>query len=153
MAIQADGKIVAVGSGGGRALPDHIDPRFALARYNSDGTLDATFGGDGKVMTDFSRMGGMGLAGWPSRRTARSSLSARRATAGLNPRFALARYNSDGTLDATFGGDGKVETDFTPRGDGAAGVAIQADGRIVAAGMANSGRSKIRVALARYLAQ
>ena len=74
-------------------------------------------------------------------------------SAGLNPRFALARYNSDGTLDATFGVDGKVETDFTPRGDGAAGVAIQADGRIVVAGMANSGRSKERVALARYLAQ
>ena len=48
MAIQADGKIVAVGTAG--------EPRrqFALARYNSDGTLDATFGGDGKVMTDFS---------------------------------------------------------------------------------------------------
>jgi len=44
-----------------------------------------------------------------------------------------------------------VMTDFTPRGDGAAGVAIQADGRIVAAGMANSGRSKMKVALARYL--
>ena len=68
-------------------------------------------------------------------------------------KFALARYNSDGTLDATFGVDGKVETDFTPRDDGAAGVAIQADGRIVAAGMANSGRSKMKVALARYLAQ
>ena len=67
-------------------------------------------------------------------------------------KFALARYNSDGTLDASFGVNGKVETDFTPRGDGAAGVAIQADGRIVAAGMANSGRSKMKVALARYLA-
>ena len=100
----------------------------------------------------FDGVWGVPPAGWPSRRTARSSLSARRDR-GLNPRFALARYNSDGTLDATFGGDGKVETDFTPRFDGAAGVAIQADGRIVVAGMANSGRSKTRVALARYLAQ
>ena len=75
------------------------------------------------------------------------------SSGSLNPRFALARYNRDGTLDATFSGDGKVRTDFTPRFDGAGGVAIQADGRIVAAGMANSGRSKTRVALARYLAQ
>ena len=67
-------------------------------------------------------------------------------------KFALARYSSDGTLDASFDVNGKLMTDFTPRGDGATGVAIQADGKIVAAGMANSGRSKMKVALARYLA-
>ena len=69
-------------------------------------------------------------------------------------RFALARYNSDGTLDASFGVNGKVETDFTALIDKATGVAIQADGRIVAAGIANQGvRSRAKVALARYLGQ
>ena len=68
LAIQADGKIVVAG-GAGYA-------RFGVARYNSDGTLDATFGVNGKVMTDFTS-GGTPPPGWPSRRTAGSSLSAR----------------------------------------------------------------------------
>jgi uncharacterized delta-60 repeat protein len=48
-AIQSDGKIVAVGSDGND---------FTLARYNTDGTLDASFGSAGKVATDFSGGGG-----------------------------------------------------------------------------------------------
>ncbi|WP_248783003.1 delta-60 repeat domain-containing protein, partial [Streptomyces exfoliatus] len=47
VAVQADGKIVAVGRAGG-AFRD-----FALARYNTDGSLDTTFNGDGRVTTDF----------------------------------------------------------------------------------------------------
>ena len=45
MAIQANGKIVAVGEDG--------DDDFALARYNPDGSLDPSFSGDGKQTTDF----------------------------------------------------------------------------------------------------
>jgi len=50
--------------------------------------------------------------------------------------FALSRYHRDGTLDATFGGDGKVVTDASAsrNGSGASAVAIDAAGRIVAAG-------------------
>ena len=151
VAIQADGKIVAVGTAG-----QNFDNKFALARYNSDGTLDASFGGDGKVRTDFS-------AGWDGASGVAVQADGRIVAAGVaaaaagphhgDTKFALARYNSNGTLDATFGGGGKVITDFTPREDEAFGVAIQADGRIVAAGMANGGRSKMKVALARYLAR
>ena len=57
------------------------------------------------------------------------------AGSGLDTKFALARYNSDGTLDASFGVKGKVMTDFTSGGDSATGVAIQADGKIVAVGI------------------
>ena len=63
MAIQADGKIVAVGARG--------DGDFALARYNTDGTLDPSFSGDGKQTTNFA--GFDQASGWRSRRTARSS--------------------------------------------------------------------------------
>ena len=50
VAIQADGKIVAAGSG----FPAQVRPLdFALARYNRDGTLDSTFGDGGKVLTTF----------------------------------------------------------------------------------------------------
>jgi hypothetical protein len=63
--------------------------------------------------------------------------------------FALARYNSNGSLDTTFSGDGKVTTDFAGSFDEAYAVAIQGDGKIVAAGLAEvSGFGDF--ALARY---
>ena len=88
--------------------------KFALARYNSDGTLDATFGGGGKVMTDVSA--------WDVAYGVAIQADGKIVVAGSSRsqgRFALARYDSDGTLDASFGVNGKVETDFTPRADGA----------------------------------
>lgn len=69
---------------------------------------------------------------------------------GANPKFAVVRYNSDGTLDTTFSGDGKVFTDFTSKWDFADSVLIQGDGNIVAVGAAGGINPKF--ALARYLA-
>lgn len=108
---------------------------FALARYNSDGSLDTTFGSGGKVSTDFAvtfdvassvaiqadgkivAAGGSNTAGFPE------------------GDFALARYNTDGSLDTSFGTAGKVTTDlFGFFGDLAFDVVIQADGKIVAVG-------------------
>ena len=68
VAIQADGRIVVVGAAGQR----HDDPKFVLARYNSNGTLDASFGVNGKVETDFTAWGDE-PTGWRSRRTGGSS--------------------------------------------------------------------------------
>jgi hypothetical protein len=65
-----------------------------------------------------------------------------------NSAFALARYNTDGTLDISFGGDGRVVTNLTPKGDAAWGVVIQDDQRIVAAGDAGLGTSNSRFAVA-----
>ena len=62
--------------------------------------------------------------------------------------FALARYNPNGSLDTSFSGDGKQTTDFGGVGDGATGVALQADGKIVAVGSSRSGGGDF--ALARY---
>jgi uncharacterized delta-60 repeat protein len=146
-AIQSDGKIVAAGGAGGGG------GRFALARYDTDGTPDATFGGDGKVITNFTN-------GSDSAQGVAIQADGKIVAAGdvshVTPdgftvgRFALARYNTDGTLDTTFGGDGKVTTNFTNEFDGAAAVAIQADGQIVAAGSANAFGSGVMFALARY---
>src|SRR5262249_19564603 len=66
-----------------------------------------------------------------------------------NNRFVLARYESDGTLDNTFDSDGKVTTDFGGDGAAAYAVAIQSDGKIVAAGYMNQG-TDYNFALARY---
>jgi serralysin len=141
VAIQADGKIVAAGESFPSSAPY---ANFALARYNPHGTLDTTFGGDGKVTTGF---------------TARSDDSAdsvalqangKIVSAGFSrDRFALARYTSQGKLDATWGGDGKVTTHFADRStDSADAVTIQADGKIVTAG--DSSLTNDRFALARY---
>ena len=64
--------------------------------------------------------------------------------------FALARYNPDGSLDTSFSGDGKRRTDFGGD-DEANGVALQADGRIVAVGRGLGLDGTSDFALARYL--
>jgi len=145
IAIQGDGKILAAGWTNVSGTQD-----FALARYNTNGTLDSTFGGgSGKVTTDFAS------------RTDSASAVAMQAdgkivVAGLaffsssDMSFALARYNSDGSLDTTFDVDGKVTTDFAPGSEGAEAVAIQADGKIVVAGSASFSGGVSDFALARY---
>ncbi|HET6771374.1 MAG TPA: delta-60 repeat domain-containing protein [Actinomycetota bacterium] len=127
VAIRADGKIVAAGQARVSGSDD-----FALARYNTDGSLDTTFGGDGKVTTDFA--GGSDLAHGVAIQADGKIVAAGEALVSGTLDFALARYNTDGSLDTTFDGDGKVTTDFAGDFDVALAVAIQGDGKIVAAG-------------------
>ncbi len=80
--------------------------------------------------------------GWRSRPTARSSrLASRRGRPPRSGDFALVRYNTNGSLDPSFSGDGKQTTDFAGGFDATAtGVALQADGKIVAVGSATRRR-------------
>jgi uncharacterized delta-60 repeat protein len=129
VAIQADGKIVAAG----QTAPGGLSCQFALARYNTDGSLDPSFGPDGTVMTDF----GGGFAAFAQARGIAIQVDGKIVAAGVggpSSDFALARYNTDGSLDPSFGPGGTVTTDFGGF-DGANAVAIQADGKIVAAGI------------------
>ncbi|MEX2459630.1 MAG: calcium-binding protein [Actinomycetota bacterium] len=121
VAIQDDGKIVVAGATVGTTVD------FALARYNANGSLDATFDTDGKVTTDFA--GGSDQAVGVAIQDDGKIVAAGFASADL----ALARYNTNGSLDTTFDTDGKVTTDFGGN-DVAADVAVQDDGKIVAAG-------------------
>jgi hypothetical protein len=66
-------------------------------------------------------------------------------------RFALARYEVDGTPDGSFGSGGKVTTNFTGDRDLAQALTLDADGRMVVAG--DIGNFHRRFALARYLAE
>ena len=145
VAIQADGKIVV----GGTSAWNSRNPMFALVRYNADGTLDTTFGGDGRVTTDFTPTedGVYGVAIQADGKIVASGDAGVRST---DSRFAVARYNADGTLDTSFGGDGKVTTEFTPRDDPVAGLVIQTDGKILLSGGAGWNSFNPRIALARF---
>jgi uncharacterized delta-60 repeat protein len=148
VAIQpADGKIVVAGEAGGTGPAESAAARFALARYDTAGVLDPTFGGDGKVTTNVSR-GADFVFGLAIQADGKIVVTGR--VGGSGGRIALARYNADGSLDATFGGDGKVATNVTVADDRADDLAIQADGRIVVAGTANYFSNGARFALVRY---
>lgn len=139
VAIQSDGKIVLAGQYG-----DYPSADFALARYNTDGSLDASFDTDGKVLTNF---GGWDLGQSVAIQSDGGIVAAghtQNASFALD--FALARYNADGSLDSSFGIGGKVTTDFGGGPDAGHSVAIQSDGKIVAAGSGGNGD----FALARY---
>ena len=120
---------------------------FALARYNTDGSLDTSFDTDGKVTTDFGA--GNTRASAVAVQPDGKIVAAGEAHISTFD-FALARYNADGSLDTTFDTDGKVTTNFSSNSDVAAAVALQPDGKIVAAGSAVPIAGGSDFALARY---
>ena len=142
VAIQADGKLVAAG-----ATNNGINYDFALVRYNTNGTLDATFGTGGKVTT---AVGTSDDSAYALAIQADGKLAVAGETFnGSTWDFALVRYNANGTLDATFGTGGKVTTAVGTSDEAAYALAIQADGKLVAAGETFNG-STTDFALARY---
>jgi len=127
VAIQADGKIVVAGYA---FTGSNLD--IALVRYNTDGSLDGSFGTGGRVTT---------AVGFGNDRAYAVTIQADgkivvagEAYNGSNDDFALVRYNTDGSLDGSFGTGGKVTTAVGSDNDFAYAVAIQADGKIVVAG-------------------
>ena len=124
IAIQQDGKILVAGmSDNGSSTSYNYD--FAIVRYNSNGSLDTSFGSGGKVTTEFGNSRsdqGRGICIQPDGKIIVSG------TTGLD--FAIVRYNYDGTLDTEFDGDGRL---VTPNGGGGR-VALQNDGKILLAG-------------------
>ena len=131
--IQTDGKIVAAGYSSNSSYYD-----FALIRYNTDGTLDTTFGTNGKVTTNFG--------GWGSCISSAAIQSDGKIVAvGYYGQsgytyIAIARYNPNGSLDSSFDGDGKViDSIGVYSSDRAQSIAIQCDGKFVAGGWTDTG--------------
>jgi uncharacterized delta-60 repeat protein len=138
IAIQPDGKIVAVGHADVLTVdsPDFpVSGDFALARYNTDGSLDTSFSDNGKQTTDFFGVR-FDSAAAVALQDDGGIVAVGQAHRGGGTDFGLARYDTDGSLDLGFSGDGKQTTGFGGIGDRANGVAIQADGKIVAVGHA-----------------
>jgi uncharacterized delta-60 repeat protein len=143
--LDALGRVVVAGSTGCR------QGKFALARFMPDGTLDHSFGGDGRVVTAFGPRCVSRAFGVAVQSDGKIVAAGARGLACRNVKFALARYNDDGSLDVSFGSDGRITTEFTPHWDIASDVAVQQDGSIVAAGTAAIERNRARLALARFL--
>lgn len=144
VAVQGDGKIVVAGG-----APYSKNASFAIARYNTDGSLDVTFSGDGKVRVNLSRYydAAWGIAV----QTDGKVVAAGDYSIGSgNSGFAVLRFDESGVLDPTFGGDGKIVTQFTKHDDGVAGLALQGDGKILVSGGAASDTRHSKIAIARY---
>jgi uncharacterized delta-60 repeat protein len=141
--VQSDGKIIL--AGGGYAGDWNTD--FGLARFNTNGSLDVTFDGDGKVLTEFfgnsDRILSVTLQG-------DAVLAVGYAMHCYGEDLAVARYNTNGSLDTAFDGDGKATTDFGGYYDAASSVAIQANGQVVVAGYTGEDPGGEGIALARY---
>jgi uncharacterized delta-60 repeat protein len=165
VAIGPDGRIVLVGTSGPAA--NSVPHNFAVARYDSDGSLDATFGGTGKASAEMAAGGFAAAHGGVVQADGKILLIGSVLYAnGSGQDFGLARFNADGSADTSFGGTGSVLTDIgsdigdfgsnlTPAkyiGDLANGVALQPDGKIVVAGYSTTadGYDKPDFSLARY---
>jgi uncharacterized delta-60 repeat protein len=142
VAVQADGKIVAVGYSWNGSNSD-----FAVIRYNSNGSLDNSFSGDGIVTTDINSQSNeaYGVAIQPDGKIVVVGYSSN----GSNNDFAVVRYNTDGTLDNSFSGDGIVTTDVGANNDEAKSIVIQPNGKIVVGGLLHNGDDG-DAAIARY---
>ncbi len=133
IALQPDGKILAVGATSVYSDSACISD-FVVTRYNNDGSLDTSFGSNGQTRVSFSDMEcerGQAVA---------LQTDGKILVAGgiALSQFALARLNQDGSLDASFNNDGKVT--LTANGSfGFQGVAVQADGKILAVGTIYTG--------------
>ncbi len=121
--VQPDRRIVVAGNAAGPAM-------MTVTRLKTDGSPDTTFDGDGTSMIDFGSLADAANDAvlQPDGRIVVAGYTQATATPP-----AVARLNADGSLDATFGGDGKVTIEF-----GAAtfafAAALQTNGRIVVAG-------------------
>lgn len=157
IAIQSDEKIVVAG-----ITKDENDyTYFSVIRLNTDGNFDNTFNGNGQVITDFEFKLPPERAGEDSAEfhnsyansiaihTNGKIIAGGSAYNGMDFDFAVARYNTDGSPDSTFDNDGRQTTKVGSNDDVGYALAIQSDGKIVLAGLADFG-SNDRFAVVRY---
>jgi uncharacterized delta-60 repeat protein len=145
--VQSTGKIVVSGTIEHAGAADARDRDIALLRYNTDGTLDTSFGVNGVVTLDLStgEVVGTGfvadsvwgLARYPDDRLIVSG-SQKRAGA-TDSDFAIVRLGADGALDPSFGSAGVTTVDVASVNASPRTATILADGSVLGSGYMNSG--------------
>ncbi|HVE59696.1 MAG TPA: FG-GAP-like repeat-containing protein, partial [Pyrinomonadaceae bacterium] len=144
-ALQSDGKIVVAGQTDNETENASFD--WAVVRFNTDGSLDTTFDGDGR--TSFSLGGDMELASSVAIQQDGKIIVSGTSNNGSNNDFTTVRLNSNGSRDQSFGVDGLVRTQFGSGNESAYSVKIQNDNKIVVAGGTFNG-ANTDIALVRY---
>lgn len=140
---QSDGKLVVVGF-----TSNGSDNDFAIVRYNTDGSLDPTFG-TGGIVTTTVFPGSFDQAHSVAIQSDGKLVVVGYTQSGLNTDFAIIRYDQNGGLDFTFQTSGIVTTDFATGTDEARTVVIQPDGKIVVGGWSSNG-TDLDFAVARF---
>jgi len=128
--IQSGGQIVVAG-----VVFNGSNNDFGLVRYNTNGSLDATFsGGDGIVITDMAGSNDAALALVIQPADDKIVVGGAAFVTNQGNDFAMARYNPNGDLDVTFDADGKVITNISAAHDTAYGLVLRPDGKVVLVG-------------------
>ncbi len=151
LVIQADSKIVVVGTAGPEGPPDLR--RFAVARYTAAGTLDTGFADQGIATPSFPGGGPSSASAVAIQPADQKIVVALRSENPSSGDFVLARLTPQGQLDPSFDGDGLVQTSFPDsQREAASAVLVQPDGKIVAGGRAGPSTDSAAVdfALVRY---
>ena len=143
LVVQPDGKLVAAG-----VVFNGVRWDFALARYNTDGSLDTTFGTGGKVVTAIGT-DGTGASALVLQPDGKLVAAGTTTSDGSTYDFTVVRYNTNGSLDTTFGTGGEVTTPIGTGDNGVSALVRQSDGKLVAAGYA-SVSGTYDLALVRY---
>lgn len=143
VAIQTDGKVIAVGSSRGPLSQDAI-----VVRYTTTGNLDASFSDNGYDALDVDVVDDQANA-VVLQPDGRILLAGRTEPSVGNTQFMLARYDEDGDLDPSFGTDGVVVSAFSSGSDWAHALALQPDGKVLAGGEVAAGANS-NMAVARY---
>ncbi|MDR3647436.1 MAG: hypothetical protein P4L22_07875 [Candidatus Babeliales bacterium] len=146
IALQRDGKIVVAGYSTATGIS-----LFTLARYETTGKLDTTFGKNGIVSTDVGKIAGFAAGGISTIQAIQLQPDGKIVAGGIstsidpNGTFALARYESNGTLDINFGTNGALIFDIAEELGSSSksidflnSVALQDDGKIIACGLSTA---------------
>ena len=149
VSIQNDGKIIACGYCTNDVNGGTIAKDFALVRYNTDGSLDSTFGEGGIVITSIGNLDDIAYS--VNVQDNGKIIAGGYTDSGIDEDYALVRYKSDGSLDSTFGTNGIAVDNFGAAGNTIKSILLQKDGNIIAAGYsANNDSSNVVSIIARY---
>jgi uncharacterized delta-60 repeat protein len=148
--LQPDGKIVAAGSSGVFYPDGDEDYQWIIARYSANGSLDTQFSSDGIV--EAFECGGNDSASSVALQSDGEIIvlgSTHCGSNGFDSNFGILRLNIDGSIDPSFGKDGKVITNVTEDEFGGT-IAIQSDGRILIGGTTFDNGARRKIVLLRY---